>query len=229
MKNYMGRSNKLRQRAVVAGFVCSLFLLVVCLVDNEYNLLTEDQKGYQLFQKDQFDMAAREFNSLAWKGVALFRNGQFEEAASAFSGMDSPEGCLNHGNSLVMLGKYEDAIERYERALALKPAWSPAEINLALARTRAKALEKKGGEMTGGKLAADEYVFSNNSSKEKGEEETVAGGEPSQAEQRAIWLRQIQTKPADFLRTKFAYQYQMAEASTAVSDGKGSEQTPEQE
>ncbi|MFT5697944.1 MAG: Ca-activated chloride channel family protein [Desulforhopalus sp.] len=228
MKNYMGRSNKLRKRAVVAGFVCSFFMVVVCLVDNEYNLLTEDQKGYQLFQKDQFDMAVQEFNSLSWKGVALYRNGQFEEAASAFSGMDSPEGCLNHGNSLVMLGKYEDAIERYERALTLKPAWPPAMTNLALARTRAKALEKKGGEMTGGKLGADEYVFSNKSSEEKGEEEMVAGGEPSEAEQRAIWLRQIQTKPADFLRTKFAYQYQMAESSTALSDGKGAEPTSEQ-
>lgn len=228
MKAYKGRTKKLKRTVVVVGFLCSFILILVCLVDNDYNVLTEDQKGYRLFEKEQFDVAAQEFNSLAWKGVALFRNGQFEEAASAFSGMDSPEGCLNHGNSLVMLGKYEDAIERYERALALKPDWPPAITNLALARTRAKALEKKGGEMTGGKLGADEYVFSNNSSKEKGEEETVAGDEPSEAEQRAIWLRQIQTKPADFLRTKFAYQYQMAESSTAVSDGKGSEPTSEE-
>ena len=194
---------------ITVGFLLILALVVVCLVDNEYNLLTKDQKGYRLFQKEEFDSAAETFHSLSWKGVSLYRNGEFKEAARAFSGMDSPEGALNHGNSLVMLGKYEEAIERFERALTLKPDWSPAMTNLALAKSRAKSLEKTGGEMTGGKLGADDYVFSNSPEKNNKEEETVAGNEPNEAEQRAIWLRQVQTKPADFLRTKFAYQYQM--------------------
>ncbi len=229
-KGYTGRSKRFRLRIITAaGLVCSLILTVICLVDNEYNLFTEDQKGYRLFQKAQFDIAAQEFNSLSWKGAALYRGGKFEEAAAAFSGMESPEGALNHGNSLVMLGKYEDAIERYERALTLKPDWSPAMTNLALAKNRAKSLEQKGGEMTGGKLEADEYVFSKAKTSERGEEETVSGDEPSKAEQRAIWLRQIQTKPADFLRTKFAYQYQMTDPTTAKSEARGAEPESGQE
>lgn len=217
-------------RSLLAGtFACCLALSMVVLVDNKYNLLTKDQKGYKLFQKDKFDVAAEAFRTLAWKGAAHYRAGEFDEAAAAFSGIDSPEGALNHGNSLVMLGKYEEAIERYERALTLKPDWPPAMTNLALAQTRAKSLEKKGGEMTGGMLGADEYVFSKNSSKDTGEEEAVAGNEPNEAEQRAIWLRQIQTRPADFLRTKFAYQYQMTELPTSKSDKKGPEPKPVQE
>jgi Ca-activated chloride channel family protein len=37
----------------------------------------------------------------------------------------------------------------------------------------------------------------------------VAGGDPlSDEELRGLWLRRVQTKPADFLRAKFAYQVQ---------------------
>jgi len=215
----MGGGSKIKKpgtRLVMGGSIfLSLILVVVCLVDNKYNLLTADQMGYRLFLDDNFDQAAEEFQSLLWKGVSLYRGGKFEEAANVFSGMDSPEGALNQGNSLLMLGKYEAAIERYDRALVLKPDWPPAVTNIAIAKTRAKSLEKKGGEMTGGKLGADEYVFSKNSSKNSGEE-TITGGDASEAEQRAIWLRQVQTKPADFLRTKFAYQYQMKE--TPIED-----------
>ncbi len=198
----------------LTGSLISLALVVVCFLENDYNFFTNDQHGYRLLQKKQFDLAAKEFSSLSWKGVALYRDGKFKEAAAAFSGMDSPEGALNHGNSLLMLGKYQEAIERYERALILRPNWPPATINLDLAKNRGKLLEKKGGEMTGGKLAADEYVFSKTSDHNGTDEEVVAGGEASEAEKRAIWLRQVQTKPADFLRTKFAYQYQMNDVST---------------
>jgi len=35
----------------------------------------------------------------------------------------------------------------------------------------------------------------------------------SDASIRALWLRRVQTKPADFLRARFAYQLQQAETS----------------
>ena len=41
-----------------------------------------------------------------------------------------------------------------------------------------------------------------------GGEETVEGAvKLSDAELRAMWLRRVQTRPADFLRAKFAYQH----------------------
>ena len=36
--------------------------------------------------------------------------------------------------------------------------------------------------------------------------EVVTGGELSDAQLQALWLRRVQTKPAEFLRAKFAYQ-----------------------
>ena len=62
--------------------------------------------------------------------------------------------------------------------------------------------------MTGGKIGADEIVFEKGKSPPSADQEQVeAGAEATDAELRSIWLRQVQTKPADFLRAKFAQQY----------------------
>ena len=107
-----------------------------------------------------------------------------------------------------MQGKYEAAVGRFGRALDLQPGWEDARVNREIAVARAEALKKEGGDMTGGKLGADEIVFDKGKSSPSAGEEQVAGGQDAtDAELRSIWLRQVQTRPADFLRAKFAQQY----------------------
>ena len=92
----------------------------------------------------------------------------------------------------------------------LSPEWEDATINREIALARAAMLKREGGDMTGGMLEADEIVFSKGKSPPSaGEEQIEDGGQISDAEQRAVWLRHVQTKPADFLQAKFAYQYAM--------------------
>lgn len=188
-------------------------------ISGKLTILTPDQKGYRLFEKDKFDKAAEHFINPRWQGAAYFKAGQFEEAAGVFAGYDSADYAFNHGNSLVMLGKYEDAIERYERALELRPNWQDAAANLAIAKARAERVKKEGGEMTGGKLEADEIVFTKGKSGDDAGEEEVEGGQKlSDAEMRAMWLRNVQTKPADFLKAKFAYQQAMSSDATTAKE-----------
>ena len=74
-------------------------------------------------------------------------------------------------------------------------------------------LKQEGGDMTGGMLGADEIVFTTGDSPPStGEEQTEGGQVLSDTEIRALWLRQVQTKPADFLAAKFAYQHAMRPA-----------------
>ena len=68
--------------------------------------------------------------------------------------------------------------------------------------------------MTGGKLAADDFVFSKgkkDSAENKDPVETEGGQEMSDEALQALWLRRIETKPADFLKVKFAMQSQQEE------------------
>jgi Ca-activated chloride channel family protein len=193
--------------------LAGLILLVAgsglyCLSKPGCSLLTPDQQGYYLFKQQQYETAATRFADPMWRGIALFRNGDFEPAASLFAGYDTAEAAFAQGNALVMQGKYEAAVDRYARALQLQPGWEEATVNQEIALLRAEALKREGGEGTGGKLGADEIVFNQGKAPPSaGEEQVEAGFRADGAEQQAIWLRQVQTRPADFLRAKFAHQY----------------------
>ena len=184
-----------------------LVLISLPLATGHWPLVTADQSGYRLFEGEQYAEAAESFTDPMWKGVALFKQGEFKAATGIFSGYDTAEGAFNHGNALVMQGKYEDAATRYQRALEIRPGWEPAEVNLGIALGRAKQVETKGGDMTGGEMGADDITFDKGKPPEGAGEEQVEGGEPmSDAAMRASWLRRVQTRPADFLKSKFAYQ-----------------------
>ncbi|MEN8199441.1 MAG: tetratricopeptide repeat protein [Thermodesulfobacteriota bacterium] len=192
--------------------LCLFALLAggICLFSGKCRLLTPDQLGYRLFSMGQFKEASGHFADPMWQGAALYREGMFKEAAGVYAGFDTPEAAFNHGNSLAMLGKYQEAVARYDRALELQPGWEDAVINREIAHGRAEMMKNEGGNMTGGKMGADEIVFDKTkSSPEDGTEETDGGQQLSDTELREVWLRQVQTKPADFLRSKFAYQQQM--------------------
>ena len=57
------------------------------------------------------------------------------------------------------------------------------------------------------KLGADEITFDKSNNAE-GQETEMTGKQPlSDAQMQAMWLRRVQTKPAEFLKSKFAYQF----------------------
>ena len=180
-----------------------------CLGTGDCSLLSIDRQAYRAFAQSDYAAAARRFAEPQWRAAALFRQGAFEQAAGIWSGSETAEGLFNHGNALVMQGKYDLAAQRYARALEIRPDWGAARENREIALSRAKALEKEGGDMTGGQLGADEIVFSPPSRKGGPETEQTeeVEGTAGDAALREVWLRQVQTRPADFLRSKFAYQY----------------------
>jgi Ca-activated chloride channel family protein len=167
---------------------------------------TPDQQGQRLMSQGQFAAAAKVFRDPMRQGVAWFRAGEFERAEQAFARVATPEAEFNRGNSLVMRGKYEPAIERFDRALELRPGWADAQINRDIALARAKITEQKGGDMGDQKLGADEIKYDKD--KDSGGQETqLQEQQPlSDSAMQALWLRRVQTKPADFLKAKFAYQ-----------------------
>lgn len=169
--------------------------------------LTPDQRGRLLMSRSRPADAAKAFRDPLWRGVALFRAGEFKEAAQAFAARDTAEGAFNQGNALVMLGQYDDAMKRYGRALALRPDWPAAVNNREIARIRGERKKTEGGETGNTDDKPDEIVF--DKTKKGGEDSTVEGEKPMSDEQvRALWLKRVQTQPADFLRAKFAYQLQ---------------------
>ena len=169
--------------------------------------LMPDQRGRVLMSENRPADAAKAFRDPLWRGIALFRAGDFKEASQAFAARDTAEGAFNQGNALVMLGQYDDAMKRYDRALALRPGWQAALNNREIARIRGERKKLEGGETGNTDNKPDEIVF--DKTKKGGEDSTVEGEKPMSDDQvRALWLKRVQTQPADFLRAKFAYQLQ---------------------
>lgn len=169
---------------------------------------TPDQRGWRLMEERRYAEAALSFADPMWQGTAQFRAGNFKEAAQIFGGMDTAEAAYDQGNALVMLGKYDDAIARYDRALALRPGWPDAEANRTLARLRAEAIRQKGGDAGDQREGADQIVYDKDKKDQQGQQTQVAGAPMSDEAVRALWLKRVQTRPADFLKARFAYQLQ---------------------
>ncbi|MDH7799854.1 MULTISPECIES: tetratricopeptide repeat protein [unclassified Beijerinckia] len=172
--------------------------------------LTPDQRGRILLDRNQPAAAAEAFRDPLWRGTALYRAGDFKAAAQAFAASDTADSAYNQGNALVMLGQYEEAVKRYDRALALHPGWTDAVTNREIARIRGERKKAEGGVNDDTESKPDEIVF--DKTKKGGEDTTLQEpGQPMSDEAvRALWLKQVQTRPADFLRVKFSYQLQSA-------------------
>ncbi len=172
---------------------------------------TPDQQGQRLMARGQYRQAAEKFTTPERIGAALFQAGDFASAAAVLGRSGSAEALYNTGNAHIMLGEYEAAIETYQKALVKRPDWPEARQNLEIAKLRLQTLtppdDDYGG--TGGLLEADEFVFDDTGRVNKSSSEQVidaADQKLSDEAMRAMWLRKVETRPADFLAIRFNYQ-----------------------
>lgn len=173
-------------------------------------LVTPAQEYKYFFNKKEYSKAAGVVVDPMQKGSSLYLAGEFAKAAAVFGMSSSKDAIYNRANSYVMLGKYDFAIADYEHVVNTSPDWQEASENLELARQRKEKMAPPEDDFggTGGKLAADEIVIGDREIGSSGTEEdqTEEGSKLSKNEQQALWLKKVQTKPADFLRLKFSYQ-----------------------
>jgi Ca-activated chloride channel homolog len=167
-----------------------------------------DQRGGRLMAEGRYADAAEAFADPMWKGTASFRAGDFKQAAQLFGGLDTAQAAYDQGNALIMLGKYDEAIARYDRALVLRPGWADAEANRRLARLRAERMRQTGGDLGDQREGADQIVYDKDKKNDGGQDTQTVGAAMSDEAARALWLKRVQTRPADFLRARFAYQLQ---------------------
>jgi len=184
--------------------------------------LTPDQQGQRLFEKEQYLEAAAAFEDPARRAAAFYRGGDFESAAALYGAIGTPESAFNRGNALILLGRYEEALASFDRALAERPDWPEAAQNREIARIRYERLQPVDDDAggTGGQLGADEIRFDDSGRVgEGGSEVKEEGGDPmSDQAMRAVWMRRVQSDPAAFLGARFAYQLYRDEQAEVDDD-----------
>jgi len=166
--------------------------------------LTRDQQGARAFRDRDYARALERFEDPAWQGVAAYRGGKYEAAAAAFGRLPSAEGFYNRGNALYKGRDYRGAIKAFEQAVAMAPAWVDAGDNLALARWTLDYIEEQREQSDTGdesELGADDVTFDNEDNRGKSIEITRESTIEKQSAEK--WMRTVDTRTADFLRTRF--------------------------
>ena len=180
-----------------------------------------DQRGRYLFEHGRFADAASDFRDPMWRGVAQMRAGDFKAAEASFAGVDTPDGAYNQANALVMLGKYDDAVKRYDHALERRPDWAEAKSNRQIAQLRAERLKAPGADAGDQREGADQIIYDKEAKNPEGQETQTDGAPMNDEAVRALWLKRVQTKPADFLRARFAWQLQAQQTPSDAAPASG--------
>ncbi|WP_394388078.1 tetratricopeptide repeat protein [Shewanella woodyi] len=95
---------------------------------------TKNQQGMQAYQAEDYGNASTTFTDPQWQASAHYKAGEYDEALSLFEQDSSASGLYNQGNSLMQKGEFEQAAQRYSKALELDPKLEGANENLELAK-----------------------------------------------------------------------------------------------
>jgi Ca-activated chloride channel family protein len=169
--------------------------------------LTADQQGRYAFESGDYQAAAERFEDTYWKGISLYRLGDYEEATNQFALLETAEAYFHLGNCYARLGGYPAAAESYEDALRLRTDFSEAEENRKLVLSLIEKEPEEGeeqGEPGDPNLDPDEVKFDEQG--KKGKEGEVEQSFLTEEQVAELWMRNIQTSPANYLRFKFQIQ-----------------------
>lgn len=165
--------------------------------------LTPDQQGRLAYERGDYVDAAGHFSDPMWCGVSLYRAGRYEDAIDAFARVDTAESYFDQGNALANLGKFAEAVAAYREALKRKPDFAAAKANLDLLQRLIPPKNKDDDqEAQDPSEKPDEIKFDEKG--KKGKQGTIKGG----SRNAELWMRNIQTTPAQLLRRKFAIEAQ---------------------
>jgi Ca-activated chloride channel family protein len=121
-----------------------------------------DQQAARALDGGDLGQASTLADDPALRGTAEYRKGDFEKALESFRNADGPDAEYNRGNALARLGRYQDAIAAYDRALAAQPgmedaAYNKARVEVLLRQQQASSQHKEGTDDHGkqGESGAD--------------------------------------------------------------------------
>ena len=87
-----------------------------------YELWTHPEKiAFDAYQRGDYDTALENTDDPLLSGASYYRRAQFQQALVRFSEVESASAWHNHGNALVQLRRYSEAIDSYRQAIELDP------------------------------------------------------------------------------------------------------------
>jgi Ca-activated chloride channel family protein len=162
---------------------------------------TPDQQGRWAFEHQHFPEAAAAFSAPYWKGIAAYNAVDYDLAVASFAQLDTPAAYFYLGNIYTRRYKFDQAIAAYTYALKLQTPFPEASANRALAIALQKDFDD--AQKNAPQTKADEVKY--DKAPGKGQLQKV---KTAQAASDELWLQNLTTSPAKFLKQKFSLQDQ---------------------
>lgn len=135
---------RFRKGLLTLGLLCLLPLpRPAAALDWQSLWHTQDQRGQQAFQQQQYRQAAEQFSNPDWRAAAQYKAGQYQEAAETLKDTQSADGHYNRGNALAKAGQLPEAIQAYQAALKLDPNHADARYNKELLEKQLQDQQKQ--------------------------------------------------------------------------------------
>ncbi len=136
---------------------------------------TQDQQAQAQLEAGEAQ-AAKQFTTPERRGAALYQQQEYEAAAEEFARADGPLQEYNRGTALTRAGRYEDALQAFDRVLEQAPDFKPAHDNRAIAQQLAElAQQQQEQEQQGGDQGESSDDQQEGESGQQGEGEQQAG------------------------------------------------------
>ena len=181
--------------------------------------LTPDQVGRFHFARGAYDKAAASFEDPRWRGLSLYAAQDFTTAATYFSQYQDAASLLARANALAHAREYLDARDAYEDLARRFPEHPAPGTNLPIIQQLIDANRELSESQLAesGDMSAEQTEGPRSS---EGSERIDLSERPQYAAEdllqdpalTAMWLRQVQRNPAEFLSTKFYFQLERREA-----------------
>lgn len=182
--------------------------------------LTRDQQGQILFNLGYYHKASNAFNNVQWQAYSNYGAEQFNNAATLYSQFDDTSSQIAKANALAHGREYIKARNLYQQILSTEPNNTAAKTNIVIVQAIIDEVNL---------LSASQQPEKGEAIKDLGDEpQTGDGAERKEAPQKqeveqltadqllldpslnAMWLRQVQKNPANFLSQKFYMQQEIA-------------------
>lgn len=177
---------------------------------------TPDQQGSRLFAAHSYPEAAEAFADPSWRAAALFRAGKYTEAAEVLAPIQTSVAQYDRGIALVRGRDYAGAQSAFEAALELDPGNAAAAHNLDVTKRIIAYLSeaREASDEDEQSLPPDSTV--DDLSGDEGKLARIDAGSQLSEDSADAWMRSVETRPADFLKSRFAIE--AAHAMPPVND-----------
>jgi Ca-activated chloride channel family protein len=169
---------------------------------------TPDQQGRWAFEHGHMPQAAAAFHDPYWQGIAAYKGSDYDLALASFARLNTAPAYFYLGNIYTRRFKFAEAIAAYNQALKLQPQFAEATFNLALAIALQKDYDDAAEKAPD--VKPDETKVDNQHPAGKGKNVVV-----EKAASDELWLQNLSTSPAKFLKQKFSLQDAAAKAAPA--------------